>query len=169
MKASIQLHDLAALLVAKDPGMHCIGGWVHFRACLDVLGEGKNLSPPVRIRTPYRKTHRLVAIPPTLSRTLKGIAPLIGDEWSASRRGPLPRRKRTRCPLNRRAVEHEMLSGRFGIERNYLLFLGCAACSLVGRLTTMSYEGANTNGFAVTHNARKASRSVQMGERSRNI
>jgi len=64
------------------------------------------------------------------------------------------RRKRTRYPLNRRAVEHEMPSGRYGKERNYLLFLGCAACSLVGKMTTMSSWGSQykCTFFAVTHN-----------------
>jgi hypothetical protein len=45
MKASGQLHAMTALLLGKNPGMRCIGVWVDLRACLGVLGEGKNLFP----------------------------------------------------------------------------------------------------------------------------
>ena len=46
--------------------------------------EGKNLFFLIRIRTPDRATHRLVAIPPTLSRPLKGTYCFANRRWIVS-------------------------------------------------------------------------------------
>jgi hypothetical protein len=45
MKASSQLHAMTALLLGKNPGMHCIGGWLDLRTSLGVFWEEKNLFP----------------------------------------------------------------------------------------------------------------------------
>jgi len=45
MKASGQLHAMTALLLGKNPGMQCIGGWVGLRTYLGVFGKGKIFFP----------------------------------------------------------------------------------------------------------------------------